>query len=125
VIGPDAFLEARADQLAALALRHAFPTIYIGNEFAAAGGLMSYGSSLRDAYAIPPGTGTGVSADGPPPECWQEGHAGFSAVAESFGARGGSSRFLISCSHVKVVRRLLVISFIKHTPSALQAVRCR
>jgi putative ABC transport system substrate-binding protein len=53
VIAHDAFLEARADQLAALALRHALPTIYIGNEFAAAaGGLMSYGSSLRDAYRL-------------------------------------------------------------------------
>jgi putative ABC transport system substrate-binding protein len=54
VIAHDAFLEGRADQLAALALRHALPTIYIGNESAAAaaGGLMSYGSSLRDAYRL-------------------------------------------------------------------------
>jgi putative ABC transport system substrate-binding protein len=53
MIGPDAFLEARADQLSALALRHALPTIYTGNVYAAAaGGLMSYGSSLRDAYRL-------------------------------------------------------------------------
>jgi putative ABC transport system substrate-binding protein len=53
VIGPDGFLEGQADQLAALALRHALPMIYTGNEYAvAAGGLMSYGSSLRDAYRL-------------------------------------------------------------------------
>jgi putative ABC transport system substrate-binding protein len=53
MIGPDRFLEAQADQLSALALRHALPTIYNGNEYAvAAGGLMSYGSSLRDAYRL-------------------------------------------------------------------------
>jgi putative tryptophan/tyrosine transport system substrate-binding protein len=52
VIAPDRFLESQAD-IAALALRHALPTIYIGNEYAlAAGGLMSYGSSLRDAYRL-------------------------------------------------------------------------
>jgi putative ABC transport system substrate-binding protein len=52
VIGPDRFLESQTD-IAALALRHALPTIYIGNQYAAAaGGLMSYGSSLRDAYRL-------------------------------------------------------------------------
>jgi putative ABC transport system substrate-binding protein len=46
VIGADAFFMSRSEQLAALALRHAVPTIYQGREFAAAGGLMSYGGSL-------------------------------------------------------------------------------
>jgi ABC-type uncharacterized transport system substrate-binding protein len=33
-----------------LAARHALPTIYEWRDFAAAGGLMSYGTSLADAY---------------------------------------------------------------------------
>jgi ABC-type uncharacterized transport system substrate-binding protein len=48
VIGVDAFFNSHSDQLAALALRHAVPTIYQYREFAAAGGLMSYGASATD-----------------------------------------------------------------------------
>jgi putative ABC transport system substrate-binding protein len=48
VIVPDAFFTSRRERLAALALRHAIPTIYQNPEFTAAGGLMSYGSNLRD-----------------------------------------------------------------------------
>jgi putative ABC transport system substrate-binding protein len=48
-IGGDAFLNSRSEQLAALALRHALPAIHQPREFAAAGGLMSYGSSNTDA----------------------------------------------------------------------------
>jgi len=50
VIGPDAFFNARSDQLAALALRHTVPAIYQFREFAAAGGLMSYGTGITDVY---------------------------------------------------------------------------
>jgi putative ABC transport system substrate-binding protein len=50
VIGTDAFFNSRTEQLAALALRHAVPTIYQYREFAAAGGLMSYGGSGTDTY---------------------------------------------------------------------------
>jgi ABC-type uncharacterized transport system substrate-binding protein len=50
VIVPDAFLTSRSEQLGALTLRHAVPTIYQYQEFVAAGGLMSYGGSFRDAY---------------------------------------------------------------------------
>jgi putative tryptophan/tyrosine transport system substrate-binding protein len=39
-------------QLAALAVRHAVPAISSGREFAAAGGLMSYGGSLTDSYRL-------------------------------------------------------------------------
>jgi putative ABC transport system substrate-binding protein len=52
VIGSDAFFNTRAEQLAALALRRAVPTIYQFREFAAAGGLMSYGGSITDNYRL-------------------------------------------------------------------------
>jgi hypothetical protein len=48
VIVPDPFFTNRCERLAALALRHAIPTIFHYPEFTAAGGLMSYGSNLRD-----------------------------------------------------------------------------
>ena len=48
VIGSDLFFTSRSDQLAALALRHAVPSIYQFREYAAAGGLMSYGGSATD-----------------------------------------------------------------------------
>jgi putative tryptophan/tyrosine transport system substrate-binding protein len=48
VIVPDPFFTNRSERLAALALRHAIPTIFHYPEFTAAGGLMSYGSNLRD-----------------------------------------------------------------------------
>jgi putative ABC transport system substrate-binding protein len=50
VISPEAFFNSRSEQLAALTVRHAVPAIYTYREFAAAGGLMSYGGSLTDSY---------------------------------------------------------------------------
>jgi len=50
VVSPDAFFGSRRDQLVALASRHAVPAIYEWREFAAAGGLISYGSSLTDTW---------------------------------------------------------------------------
>jgi putative ABC transport system substrate-binding protein len=50
VIMPDVFFTVRSEQLATLALRHAIPAISSFGEFASAGGLMSYGSSLTDAF---------------------------------------------------------------------------
>ena len=46
VIGVDAFFNSRSDQLAALANRHAVPTVSAYQEFTVAGGLMSYGGSI-------------------------------------------------------------------------------
>jgi putative ABC transport system substrate-binding protein len=50
VIGNDAFFVNQIKQLADLALRYAVPTIFQTHEFAAAGGLMSYGTSLMDMF---------------------------------------------------------------------------
>jgi putative tryptophan/tyrosine transport system substrate-binding protein len=44
------FFNARRQQLALLAARHTVPAMYEWRDFAAAGGLMSYGTSLADAY---------------------------------------------------------------------------
>ena len=52
VVGNDPFFNARPNQLLALAARHAVPAIYPYREFAAAGGLMSYGSNLADTYRL-------------------------------------------------------------------------
>jgi putative ABC transport system substrate-binding protein len=50
LIAPDPFLLGRAEQLATLTLRHRVPTMFQYREFAAAGGLMSYGASVTDMY---------------------------------------------------------------------------
>jgi putative tryptophan/tyrosine transport system substrate-binding protein len=50
VIGGDPFFTARQEQLAALAVRHEVPAVYENREFVAAGGLMSYGASITDAF---------------------------------------------------------------------------
>jgi putative ABC transport system substrate-binding protein len=52
VIGPQALFTGHSEQLAALVVHHGVPTIYKGREFAAAGGLMSYGSDIRDSYRL-------------------------------------------------------------------------
>jgi putative ABC transport system substrate-binding protein len=44
------FFNGRREQLVVLAARHAVPAIFEWRDFAAAGGLMSYGTSLTDAY---------------------------------------------------------------------------
>jgi putative ABC transport system substrate-binding protein len=52
VITSDVFFTSQTKQFVTLSLRHAIPTIYQFREFAAAGGLMSYGSSLTDSYRL-------------------------------------------------------------------------
>jgi putative tryptophan/tyrosine transport system substrate-binding protein len=50
LVGNDPFYFARREQLVALAARHTVPAIYFLREFAAAGGLISYGPSITDTY---------------------------------------------------------------------------
>ena len=50
VIGTDGFFNSQSEQLAALTLRHSVPAVFQYREFTAAGGLMSYGTSLINTY---------------------------------------------------------------------------
>jgi putative ABC transport system substrate-binding protein len=52
MIGPDPYFTSRSEQLAGLALRHGMPASYQFREFAAAGGLMSYGGSISEGYRV-------------------------------------------------------------------------
>jgi putative tryptophan/tyrosine transport system substrate-binding protein len=50
LVTSDPFLFDRREQLVSLATHQAIPTLYFSREFAAAGGLMSYGANLSDAF---------------------------------------------------------------------------
>ena len=50
LVANDSFFVSRREQIVALADHHAIPAMYFLREFAAIGGLMSYGNSLADAY---------------------------------------------------------------------------
>lgn len=52
VISGGQFFNSRSKRLAAMALQHAVPAIFPYVDFAAAGGLMSYGTSITDAYRL-------------------------------------------------------------------------
>jgi putative ABC transport system substrate-binding protein len=50
IIGPDPFFGTRREQLVGLAARYAVPTIYFAREFAASGGLITYGTTVPTVY---------------------------------------------------------------------------
>jgi len=66
VITNDPFFSSWSERLAVLALRHRVPAIYEFHPFVAAGGLMSYGSSITDLYRLV-GTYTGRILKGEKP----------------------------------------------------------
>ena len=79
VISGDELFSSRSTQLAALTANHAVPAAYQHRDFAAAGGLMSYGSSITDTHRLagmyagrilkgdkPAGTGGPLGPTSPP-----------------------------------------------------------
>jgi putative ABC transport system substrate-binding protein len=67
VVQNDPFFDSQRDRLIALAAQYGVPTIYHIREYPAAGGLMSYGASLLDAYSQV-GTMTGRILKGEHPQ---------------------------------------------------------
>lgn len=52
IAGGDSFFLSESAILATITVRHAVPTVFLGREFAAAGGLISYGGSVADSYHL-------------------------------------------------------------------------
>ena len=50
LVSADQYFNSQRDQIIALAARYAIPAIYEWREFAMAGGLMSYGTSITNTY---------------------------------------------------------------------------
>ena len=91
VIGGGAFLTGRSKQLAEMAVHYAVPAIFESRDFVAAGGLISYGGSITDAYRLA-GVYTGRVLRGE--TCRHAGRAGYQnrAVPQSEDCQGARYR---------------------------------
>jgi putative ABC transport system substrate-binding protein len=70
LVSNDIFFNSMRDKLVALAARYRVPAIYEFREFAAAGGLMSYGNSLGQTFIVKMGfTPAKFSGAPSPPSC--------------------------------------------------------
>jgi putative ABC transport system substrate-binding protein len=72
-VGADPFFDTRRDKLVALAARHAVPAMYHFREFAASGGLMSYGIDISEVWRLV-GVYAGQILKGAKPADLPEGH---------------------------------------------------
>src|ERR1700730_10171473 len=70
LVAADPFMLSHRERLVALAARYAIPAIYESREYAAAGGLMSYGANLADAYRQAAFTSAVSRLALHRPECW-------------------------------------------------------
>lgn len=68
LVGSDTFFNNRAQQLAELTRKHAVPTVFQAREFAAAGGLVSYGGNVSETHGQA-GVYTGRILKGDRPIC--------------------------------------------------------
>src|SRR5262249_55005483 len=66
MVGADGYFFRRRVQFATLVARHGLPTIFTAREYAEAGGLMSYGTSLPEAFRMT-GLYTARILEGPNP----------------------------------------------------------
>ena len=98
--GALSFFLAKQEQLAALAVRHAVPAIFENRQFTVAGGLMSYGGRLTDAYHQT-GVYTGQILKGEKPSALPVLRGTTSCTSTSSPRRRSASACLRRCRHVR------------------------